>query len=53
MQRAECEDGMPPESTIARMSHTPCLIFFVKICVPSSSTYQKMPPHMRVAHTAL
>ena len=39
VQRAECEDGMPPESTIARMSHTPCLIFFVKICIPNSSTY--------------
>ena len=32
VQRAECEEGMPPESTIARMSHTPCLILFVKIC---------------------
>ncbi len=26
---------MPPESTTARMSHTPCLILFVKICIPT------------------
>ena len=52
VQSAECEDGMPPESTIARMSHTPCLIFFVKICVQNSSAHQEMPHHVRLAHTA-
>ena len=35
VQRAECEEGMPPESTTARMSHTPCLNLFVKICRPT------------------
>ena len=52
VQSAECEDGMPPESTIARMSHTPCLTFFVKICVYNSSAHQEMPHDVRVAHTA-
>lgn len=28
---AECEEGMPPESTIARMSQTPFFNRFVKI----------------------
>ena len=36
VQRAEWDEGMPPESTIARMSQTPCLIFFVKICMHSA-----------------
>lgn len=32
VQRAECEEGMPPESTTARMSHTPFLNRLVKNC---------------------
>ena len=39
MQREECEEGMPPESTTARMSHTPCLNFFVKICTHAYHPY--------------
>ena len=31
MQRDECDDGMPPESTMALISHTPFLYRFVKI----------------------
>jgi hypothetical protein len=30
----ECEDGMPPGSTTALMSHTPFLKRLVKICEP-------------------
>lgn len=39
VQREECEEGMPPESTTARMSHTPCLNFFVKICTHAYHPY--------------
>lgn len=31
-QRAECEDGIPPESTIAFKSQTPLRHLLVKIC---------------------
>lgn len=34
-QRAECEDGIPPESTIAFKSQTPLRHLLVKICINS------------------
>ena len=36
VQSAECDDGMPPESTIARTSHTPVLARLVNICTSAA-----------------
>lgn len=36
MDIAEWEDGIPPESRKAMMSHTPFLYLFVKICEETS-----------------
>ena len=33
MQSEECEDGMPPESTMALISQMPFLYLFVNICM--------------------
>lgn len=35
VQSAECDDGMPPESTIALISQMPFFILLVKICANS------------------
>ena len=49
VQSAECEDGMPPESTIARMSHTPCLNLLVKICRPIKLCFLSVQTAIRLA----
>lgn len=41
--RAECEDGMPPESTIAFKSHTPLRHRFVKILQVCAKNHPQKP----------
>ena len=36
--KEECDDGMPPDSITALMSHTPCLYLFVKTCSINASS---------------